>query len=46
MHRIYAGRTAPDGGRHSLPYNTALIAVLELREANAESLSCRECVNA
>ena len=46
MHRAYVGRTAPDGGRRSLPYNTALIAVFELREADTELLSCRVLVDA
>jgi hypothetical protein len=40
------GRAAPDGGRRSLPYKLVLIAVLDLREPDAESLKTRERVNA
>ena len=46
MHKVRVGRAAPDGGRRSLPYKAALIAVLELREAHTESLNTRERVNA
>jgi hypothetical protein len=46
MLRVCVGWAAPDGGRRSLPYNAALIAVLELREAHTESLNTRERIHA